>query len=69
MRLIKENHILACSSITEAIKRARTKNPNKFLEVEVENLDELKEALSVNTDRILLDNFKIDTIKKETKNW
>jgi nicotinate-nucleotide pyrophosphorylase (carboxylating) len=57
--LIKENHIAACGSITEAIKRARAVNGSLMLEVEVETLDELREALEAKPDRILLDNFTL----------
>jgi nicotinate-nucleotide pyrophosphorylase (carboxylating) len=55
--LIKENHIKACGSITEAVEQARQQGLGKWIEVEVENLDELREALLAKPDRILLDNF------------
>ncbi len=55
--LIKENHIRSCGSITEAILRARTLHPDRFVEVEVETLNEFQEAISAKPDRILLDNF------------
>lgn len=55
--LIKENHIKACGSITEAIVKARQMHPNLFIEVEVESLEQLKEALAAKPDRIMLDNF------------
>lgn len=55
--LIKENHIRACGSITGAIAAARKLQPDLFLEIEVENLDELQEALQARPDRIMLDNF------------
>ncbi len=61
--LIKENHILACGSITRAIKTARRLFPEKPVEIEVENHDELKQALSVHADIILLDNFNIEQIR------
>lgn len=57
--LIKENHIKACGSISQAIQQARAQHGNLFLEVEVETLEELKEALAANPDRILLDNFSL----------
>ena len=57
--LIKENHIAACGSIREAIARARWANKGIFVEVEVENLDELREALIAAPDRIMLDNFSV----------
>ncbi len=55
--LIKENHILACGSVSAAIARARACAPALPIEVEVENLEELAEALENDADIILLDNF------------
>lgn len=55
--LVKENHIAACGGIANAIARARELAPEKLLEVEVENFDELKQALTAGCDRIMLDNF------------
>lgn len=55
--LIKENHIKACGSIKKAILMARSVPGNLLVEVEVETLDELQEALDAKPDRILLDNF------------
>lgn len=55
--LIKENHIKACGSITHAIRMARAAETARFVEVEVETLAELREALAAKPDRILLDNF------------
>jgi len=61
--LIKENHITAAGSITEAIQQARTLSGNNILlEVEVENLQELHEALAVGVDRLLLDNMNNDML-------
>ena len=57
--LIKENHIKASGSIHKAIGLARLAKPNILVEVEVETLDELREALDAKPDRILLDNFTI----------
>jgi nicotinate-nucleotide pyrophosphorylase (carboxylating) len=62
--LIKENHINACGSIGETIKAARNIDANKSVEVEVENLAELKEALQAGADIIMLDNFSIEEIKQ-----
>lgn len=56
--LIKENHIKACGSITNAVKQARLQGLGQWVEVEVENLEEFREALSAKPDRILLDNFE-----------
>lgn len=55
--LIKENHIKAYGSIRAVIEAARLAHPTRFLEIEVETLDELREALNANPDRVLLDNF------------
>ena len=57
--LIKENHIKSCGSIKKAILQARKTPGDLFVEVEVETLDELREALDANPDRILLDNFSL----------
>ena len=62
--LIKENHISACKSIQNAVEEARFHNPELKIEVEVENLDELQQAIDAGTDRALLDNFDIDTLKQ-----
>lgn len=60
--LIKENHIKACGSLTRAVYLARESRPDLLLEVEVESLDELLEALSLKVDRIMLDNFTNDML-------
>ena len=57
--LIKENHILACGGIAEAVNEARHLNPGKKVEVEVENLNELRQALAARADIIMLDNFQV----------
>lgn len=62
--LIKENHIAACGGITNAIAKARELHPGKPVEVEVENFDELKQALNAKADIIMLDNFSIDDAKE-----
>ncbi len=55
--LIKENHILAAGSIAAAIERARKLEPKARVEVEVETLDELQQAIDAQPDWIMLDNF------------
>jgi len=55
--LIKENHVAACGGITAAIERARALAPEKKIIVEVETLEELKEAARLKPDQIMLDNF------------
>jgi len=62
--LIKENHIAAAGSITKAINSARAINSQVLLEVEVENLQQLHEALKTKPDRIMLDNFDIPLLKQ-----
>ncbi|ATL98326.1 nicotinate-nucleotide diphosphorylase [Aeromonas sp. CA23] len=57
--LIKENHILACGGISEAISAARRLNPGKPVEVEVESLAELEQALLAGADIVMLDNFDV----------
>ena len=60
--LIKENHIMAAGSITNAIEKA--KEQSVPIEVEVESLQELEEALNSSPDQILLDNFNIAELNK-----
>jgi nicotinate-nucleotide pyrophosphorylase (carboxylating) len=62
--LIKENHIAATGSLAEAVHAARARHPHLLLEVEVENFDELRAALAVGVDRIMLDEFGIDDIRR-----
>ncbi len=57
MVLVKENHIAACGSITTAVETARRQRPGIPIEVEVENLAQLREAIAAGVDRILLDNM------------
>jgi nicotinate-nucleotide pyrophosphorylase (carboxylating) len=57
--LVKENHIIAAGSIAAAVLAARQLHPTLLLEVEVENLDELQQALDAGVDRIMLDNFTL----------
>jgi len=60
--LIKENHIAAAGSITNAVQTARQNFPGKTVEVEVEDLTELEQALAAGADIIMLDNFHIADI-------
>jgi nicotinate-nucleotide pyrophosphorylase (carboxylating) len=55
--LIKENHIAACGGIAEAVAQARTIAADKLVEVEVESVDELHQALGAKADVVMLDNF------------
>ncbi|MCX7115907.1 MAG: carboxylating nicotinate-nucleotide diphosphorylase [Gammaproteobacteria bacterium] len=65
--LIKENHIRALGSLTNAIHRARAKGDGLMVEVEVEDLTQLQEALLAKPCRILLDNFSLALLKKAVK--
>ena len=60
--LIKENHIIACGGIAKAVQRAKQIAPDKEIEVEVESLDELQQAVSARVDRVMLDNFNREQI-------
>ncbi|MCE9953748.1 carboxylating nicotinate-nucleotide diphosphorylase [Aeromonas allosaccharophila] len=62
--LIKENHILACGGIAAAIHEARHLNPGKPVEVEVESLAELEQALAANADIVMLDNFDVTMMRE-----
>ncbi len=61
--LIKENHIMACGGIAQAVSQAR-QIANKPVEVEVENFDELQQAIAANADIVMLDNFTIEDTQK-----
>ncbi|GFE84619.1 nicotinate-nucleotide pyrophosphorylase [carboxylating] [Steroidobacter agaridevorans] len=61
--LVKENHIAAAGSIAAAVTEARKVNSKVMVEVEVENLDELQQALAAKVDRILIDNFSNEDMK------
>lgn len=62
--LIKENHIMACDGISNAISTARKNYPDRLVEVEVENLVELEEAIGAGADVIMLDDFSLADMKK-----
>jgi nicotinate-nucleotide pyrophosphorylase (carboxylating) len=61
--LIKENHIISCGGIGPAIDAARTAHSELPIEIEVESLRELREALTAGADRVLLDNFDIEDLQ------
>lgn len=61
--LIKENHIATAGSVTKAVNQAKQQYPAIKLEVEVENADQLKEALTTQADVILLDNFTLSELE------
>ncbi|MGH8041666.1 MAG: carboxylating nicotinate-nucleotide diphosphorylase [Rudaea sp.] len=62
--LIKENHIAAAGTLSAAVAAARARHPQLLLEVEVENFAELYAALEIGVDRILLDEFAADDIRR-----
>jgi nicotinate-nucleotide pyrophosphorylase (carboxylating) len=68
MLLVKDNHIAAVGSLTAAVERARAAHPDLPIEVEVKDLDELREALTLDVvgclpDRIMLDNMDLDRMR------
>jgi nicotinate-nucleotide pyrophosphorylase (carboxylating) len=63
--MIKDNHIAACGGITQAVEAARTRAPHTCkIEVEVTNLNEVREALAARADILLLDNFGDDITRE-----
>lgn len=62
--LIKENHIMGCGNITAAITTARKRDNRLLVEVEVEDLAELKQAISAGADIIMLDNFSLADVEQ-----
>jgi len=68
MVMIKDNHILLAGSISEAVKQIKKKvSPMVKIEVEVSNLEELKEALECDVDIIMLDNMNLEDMKEAVK--
>lgn len=66
--MLKDNHIDAAGGITSAVEQVRTLNPFvKKIEVEVENFDQVREALEAKADIIMLDNMDIEEIKEACK--
>lgn len=61
--LIKENHINACGGIANAINNARKLHADRKVEVEVETLEQLQQALDANADIVMLDNFTLEMIR------
>ncbi len=62
--LIKDNHIAAVGSLKLAVERVREEFPGTAIEVEVDNLDQLKEALQLKVEMVLLDNMSIEQTKE-----
>jgi nicotinate-nucleotide pyrophosphorylase (carboxylating) len=65
--LIKENHIIACGGIKQAITQAKALNPGKPVEIETESLAELQQAIDAGADIIMLDNFSIEMMVEAVK--
>ena len=64
MVLIKDNHIEIAGSITKAVNEVRERRKKRFIEVEIKTLSELKEAVSLNVNRLMLDNMNLEQIKQ-----
>ncbi len=62
--LIKENHIISSGSIRQAVEKAFWLHPDVPVEVEVESLDELQQALKAGADIIMLDNFNVEQMRQ-----
>ena len=62
--LIKENHIAACGGIASAVARAQQIAPGKPVEIEVESLDELQQALNAGADIVMLDELSLDDMRR-----
>jgi nicotinate-nucleotide pyrophosphorylase (carboxylating) len=67
--LIKENHIAACGSITQAIALARQQADHRKVIVEVETVAELQEAIAAEPDQIMLDEFDSTDVKHAAQAW
>ena len=66
--LIKDNHIAAAGSITNAVKAAKEKAPHTIkIEVETETLEQVREALDAGVDIIMLDNMDLETTREAVK--
>lgn len=65
--LIKENHVTAAGGVAAAVAAARRAHPRAMVEVEVETLAELDEALATQADRIMLDDFSLDDIREAVR--
>lgn len=65
--LIKENHIAACGGIEAAVAAARTIAPGKPVEVEVESLEELEQALAAGADIVMLDELSLDDMRQAVR--
>jgi nicotinate-nucleotide pyrophosphorylase (carboxylating) len=64
MIMLKENHIRAAGSISKAVAMVKKNNCTYKIEVEVTNLEELKEAVEAKVDRVMLDNMSLEKMKE-----
>lgn len=72
MYLVKDNHIRAAGGLTACIDRIQRTRRDLLLEVEVESMDQLREALRPEVDRILIDNQPVDSVRRavqEVDRW
>lgn len=67
MAMLKDNHVALCGSMKDAVEKIRTKHPTKKIELEVDSIAQLEEAIQSKPDIILLDNFTLDETKKAVK--
>jgi nicotinate-nucleotide pyrophosphorylase (carboxylating) len=65
--LIKDNHVVAAGGVAQAYELIKNHFPDLPVEVEVDSLDQLEEALTVGADLVLLDNFSIDELREAVK--
>ncbi|MEM5530579.1 carboxylating nicotinate-nucleotide diphosphorylase [Gammaproteobacteria bacterium AS21] len=65
--LIKENHIMACEGIENAIEQAHKIAPGKKVEIEVESIEELERAVDAGADIVMLDNFSYEQMRQAVK--
>jgi nicotinate-nucleotide pyrophosphorylase (carboxylating) len=65
--LIKENHIAAAGGVAAAVRKARDRAESLLIEIEVETLDELREALATDADRLMLDEFSLADMREAVR--
>lgn len=65
--MLKENHLAAAGPIADAIDAVRRTHPDAALTVEVETLEQVEAALAAGADRLLLDNFELDTLREAVR--
>lgn len=67
--LIKDNHILAAGGVGQAFRKVKNKVVNQEIEIEVDTLEQIPEAIAAGADFILLDNFEISELKKAVSEY